>query len=180
MSPIEALMSEHRLIERMIRLMVKEVVVISETGRLDVAFVSATTDFLRTYADRCHHGKEEGILFRELSRKHLQEKDKTAMRGLIEDHIYARKTVTNLKRAADGHASDNLGSIDEASKLIKDLTELYPRHIEKEDKQFFRPSMEYFSAAEQQNMLQEFWDFDEKMIHNVYSKIVEDLEENAH
>lgn len=180
MLPIDALMSEHRLIERMIKLMNAELVVFAETGKLDLNFVSVATDFLRTYADRCHHGKEEGILFRDLVRKNPSEKDKTTMRELIEDHIYARKTVTNLLQTAGKYASGNVESIDEASRLIKDLTEFYPRHIQKEDKHFFYPSMEYFSPTEQQSMLQEFWESDRNLIHEKYAKVIEDLEHSAH
>ena len=59
MLPIGPLMWEHRLIERMIKLMKARLVVMAETEKLDSNFISVTTDFLRTYADRCHHGKEE-------------------------------------------------------------------------------------------------------------------------
>ena len=31
--------------------------------------LSNTIEFLRLYADRCHHGKEEALLFRELEKK---------------------------------------------------------------------------------------------------------------
>jgi hypothetical protein len=36
--------------------------------------------------------------------------------------------------------------------------------------------MEYFSKEEQDNMLQEFWEFDQKMIHEKYTKMMNDLE----
>jgi len=66
MMPIAPLMIEHRLIERMIKVMKNEVNVISATGRARPEFIDAAVDFIRTYADRCHHGKEEDILFRQL------------------------------------------------------------------------------------------------------------------
>jgi hemerythrin-like domain-containing protein len=76
MLPIGPLMWEHRLIERMIKLIKAEYVTIEKTKKLDLNFIVVTTDFLRTYADRCHHGKEEEILFRELARKNLSEIDR--------------------------------------------------------------------------------------------------------
>ena len=89
-------MVEHRLIERMIKLLKAKHVAMAETEKLDLNFVVVTTDFFRTYADRCHHGKEEDILFRELARKNLSEIDKKTMQELIEEHKHARKTVTDL------------------------------------------------------------------------------------
>ena len=180
MLPIGPLMWEHRLIERLIKLMNAELAVIAKTGKLDLSFVAGATDFLRTYADRCHHGKEEDILFRELAHKDLSERDRTTMQELVEEHGFARATVTSLLRTVDRFAAGDVDSVDEASKLLKDLSEFYPRHIEKEDKHFFRPCMKYFTAIEQQSMLQEFWEFDRKMIHEKYGKVIEDMARNPY
>jgi hemerythrin-like domain-containing protein len=60
--------------------------------------------------------------------------------------------------------------------LLKALVEFYPKHIEKEDKHFFTPSMECFSPQEQQAMLNDFWDFDRKIIHDHYAKVLDELE----
>jgi hemerythrin-like domain-containing protein len=56
---------------------------------------------------------------------------------------------------------------------MKELAKFYPQHIEKEDKHFFYPSMEYFTKEEQDRMLNEFWEFDRKMIHEKYTKVVD-------
>jgi hemerythrin-like domain-containing protein len=90
------LMVEHRLIERMIKVLKAKHVTMSETEKLDLNLIVVTADFFRTYADRCHHGKEEDILFRELARKNLSEIDKKTMQELIEEHKHARKTVRDL------------------------------------------------------------------------------------
>ncbi len=38
------------------------------------------------------------------------------------------------------------------------------------------PCMEYFSREEQDRMLQEFWEFDRRLIHEKYISVVEQLE----
>ena len=58
MKPIGPLMWEHRLIEKMLRLFEGEIKRISELNRLDTVFIDTAVDFIRTYADRTHHGKE--------------------------------------------------------------------------------------------------------------------------
>jgi len=45
-------------------------------------------------------------------------------------------------------------------------------HIEKEDKRFFHPIMNYFSRQEMDAMLQEFEEFDRKVIHEKYADLV--------
>jgi hemerythrin-like domain-containing protein len=59
---------------------------------------------------------------------------------------------------------------------LKTLTEFYPRHIEKEDKEFFPSSRTYFTDEEDQAMLVEFWEFDRNMIHEKYKSLVEGFE----
>jgi hemerythrin-like domain-containing protein len=54
--------------------------------------------------------------------------------------------------------------------------DFYPKHIEKEDKVFFPAARAYFSETEDQTMLAEFMDFDQKMIHEKYKSVVEELE----
>lgn len=62
--PIGPLMKKHRLIERMIALMERELFRLKDGKEMDPVFIDVAADFIRTYADRCHHGKEEDILFR--------------------------------------------------------------------------------------------------------------------
>jgi hemerythrin-like domain-containing protein len=65
------LMVEHRLIERMISVIKDALVQIESTHRVDPVFVDTAVDFIRIYADRTHHGKEENILFRDLDKRPL-------------------------------------------------------------------------------------------------------------
>ena len=60
-----ALMREHRLIERMLSAIEAALAEIASTRHVDPEFVDVAVDFIRTYADRTHHGKEEDTLFSE-------------------------------------------------------------------------------------------------------------------
>jgi hypothetical protein len=48
--------------------------------------------------------------------------------------------------------------------------------MEREDKKFFYPSIGYFTQQEQEARLQEFWDFDRKLIHEKYTKVLDEIE----
>ena len=71
---------EHRLIERMISLIKDAKVQIESTHKVDPVFVDTAVDFIRMYADRTHHGKEEDILFRDLSKRPLMVRCKRSER----------------------------------------------------------------------------------------------------
>jgi hemerythrin-like domain-containing protein len=126
-------MKEHRLIELMIENIKKKL-----TGKQaydNPAFAETVVDFFRSYADRCHHGKEEDILFRELSKKQLSEQHGKIMNELIQEHCIARKTVGRLEKAKNERSHTELRLV------LSELIGLYPPHIEKEDKHFFYPVM---------------------------------------
>jgi hemerythrin-like domain-containing protein len=170
------LMIEHRLIERMISLIERVLLQIESTQKVDPSFVDTAVDFIRMYADRTHHGKEEDILFRDLSKQPLSAEDQRVMKELIEEHVFGRQTTRALVQANTRYRNgDQSASADIASNL-RTLVEFYPKHIEKEDKVFFPASMAYFTEEEDQAMLAEFWEFDRKMIHEKYKSVVEELE----
>ena len=94
-------MKEHRLMEKMIEIIRIKIEEIQSTGKVDPLFIDKAVDFIRIYADRTHHGKEEEILFREYGRKNLSGKDAKLMNELIDEHKYGRKTVAGLEEAKE-------------------------------------------------------------------------------
>lgn len=172
MMPAGPLMKEHRLIERMIALMDNEIRRIESGRKADVNFIETAIDFIRIYADRCHHGKEEDILFRELKMKDITEEHERVMNELIREHVWGRETVGKLDEAKRRYHEGG-DSLDEIVELMGKLTEFYPKHIDKEDNRFFLPAMEYFSRQEQDAMLDEMAEFDREMIHDKYGRVVE-------
>jgi hemerythrin-like domain-containing protein len=183
MQPIGPLMIEHRLIERMITLMRSELTRIKdnvevdpEFAFVDPVFIDTAVDFLRTYADRCHHGKEEEIFFAALSQKDLSLEHREALEDLVRDHLWARKTTAALLRAKEDHLLQKQGALEEIMKNLGELVEFYPQHIAKEDKDFFISSMAYFREAERAEMLKAMEDFDRRLIHEKYQGVVEGIE----
>ena len=180
MLPIGPLMMEHRLIERMIAAIRGEVARIRENPVFDASMITIGVDFIRMYANRIHHGKEENILFRELAKKDISEEHRAMMDELIAEHVWARQRVAELVAAVDLAQRDGHDVRDEVVKVLEQIVAFYPKHIKKEDKEFFIPVMDYFSAEEKDAMLSEYRKFDRKMIHKMYSKVVEACEANVY
>lgn len=177
MKPIGPMMREHRLIERMLALMERELKALKAGKDADPVFIETAVDFFRTYADRTHHGKEEEIYFRDLFGKNISEEHRATMNELVREHAFARGEVRALLDSNERHASGEPGAIEEIVGHLERLVGFYPGHIEKEDKHFFFPTQDYFSREEQDAMLREFHDFDARMIHEKYSGLVKSLEE---
>jgi hemerythrin-like domain-containing protein len=181
--PIGPLMIEHRLIERVIGLLDGWTDEAMEEEQIDPLLIDTVVDFIRTYADRTHHGKEEDILFRDLADKPLSQEHRYLMQTLVDEHAYARETVGALVEARARYVQgDRAASAEALSAIVEKLSalaELYPRHIEREDKAFFPAAMRYLDRSEQDAMLEEMWAFDRRMIHEKYRAVVGRLEKES-
>jgi len=176
MLPVGPLMIEHRLIERMIWVIGAELTRIEEKGEVNPEFIDLAVDFIRTYADNCHHGKEEKILFRELKVKPLAPDLKRILNELIEEHRQGREVVAQMVKAKEQYLRGETRAVSRIIDSMRWLVDFYPKHIEKEDRHFFMPCMGYFSPAEKDSILAEEMDFDRNLIHARYKTVVEGAE----
>jgi len=119
--PMKKLVDEHVLIKRWIALIPQLL------ERLDVDFpedreiLFKGIDFIRSYADKFHHAKEEDILF-----KYFDESS-DILRTMLDDHTKGRSHVRALAEAVERR--DKQGIIEHLNAYRELLTE----HIKKED-----------------------------------------------
>jgi len=178
MMPVGPLIKEHRLIERMIRVLKAELETIKKENKTSLLFLDTVIDFIKTYADRCHHGKEEEILFRDLNKENLSDEHRRIMNELIEEHKLGRNNVKKLVEAKGKYIQGDKNVLKDIISNMETLVKFYPKHIEKEDKHFFIPCMDYFLQEERDAMLDEMREFDKKMIHEKYEQVVEGYEKS--
>ncbi len=119
--PLKKLVEEHILIKRWVALIpkvIKNLEVESEEGR---QLILDGVDFIRSYADKYHHAKEEEILF-----KYFDE-DLDILKVMHEDHNQARSHVKAILEALD---RKDKAAIAENFNAYGDLLN---EHIKKED-----------------------------------------------
>ena len=170
------LMMEHRLIERMLSVIKDMLSEIKAKQKVDPVLVDSVIDFIKFYADRTHHGKEEDILFRELDKKKLSAEDRKIMNELIDEHVFGRNITNALADANKRYRNGEKTVLEEITEKFHALVEFYPKHIDKEDNYFFPASRNYFTDEEDRKMLEEFWEFDRKLIHDKYEAMIVKLE----
>lgn len=166
MNPVKLLIHEHVIIHKMIELLS---FLNLNPQKIKFEFLDKITDFLKIYVDRCHHQKEEKVLFQKLKNKNLKTEDLSLMNELIEEHKLGRKLVSDLIEAKN---SKDMHKIKDS--LLK-ITTLYLIHIEKENTRFFYPAFNYFTEKEKDIILQEFFDIDKNIIHEKYLQVIEEL-----
>ncbi len=175
MQPHRLLMAEHQTILHMTTDIGRRVARFRESGQVDLVYVDTSTDFIHSYADRCHHGKEQGILFRDAAKKDLDPKLAQLMDQLTQEHAWARTLTERLVAANQAYREGESGALERVLTALKNIASFYPAHITKEESRFFGPCMEFFTESAQEAMLVEFAEFDRNLIHEKYQRIVEDL-----
>jgi hemerythrin-like domain-containing protein len=168
-------MIEHRFIERMIQIMKVQLEKIQTESKADSSQIERIIRFIKGYADRCHHGKEEEILFRELGRKNISPEHKQTMEELVEDHKLGRKITMSLLEANQKYQQGEVGALSVIAAGLRSLIEFYPKHIQKEDRDFFIPVMGYFSQEEKEAMIREGYESDSQLFHQEHEKLITEL-----
>ena len=176
MMPIGPLMIEHRAIIRMVNALETELKNIERTNQVDAPFLRQAVSFIREFADECHHGKEEDILFSDLRGKDLPEHLARILDELIAEHRTGRATVAELGEAVTQYADGRLDARDKILDSLRAISRFYPAHIAKEDKHFFLPVMQLFSQAERDEMLARGHEYDSQLLHAHYLQIIEGVE----
>ncbi|MEW5895908.1 MAG: hemerythrin domain-containing protein [Candidatus Omnitrophota bacterium] len=170
--PVGLLMKEHRLIEKMVRVIDGKIKEYKGSGRPDGFFINGVVDFFKVYADKNHHGKEEEILFARLENRDITLQHRAIMQNLLRDHVQSRKIVGKIRELNAGIFKNSPQAIDEVIAHLQTLASLYTNHIDVEDNHFFLPVMGYFSKVEQEKMIEDFIDFDRQFVHNHYRDFV--------
>ena len=128
----QVMVEEHQLILRMIAL-VEHNTALLETGNFqDWQFYLDAVDFIRNYADRFHHAKEEDVLFVELIKNGMPEK-RSPIEAMHIEHDQGRVHVRALELASKQALAGEKGWKEIIAEHAKAYAALLRGHIEKED-----------------------------------------------
>ncbi|MHB8764679.1 MAG: hemerythrin domain-containing protein [Deferrisomatales bacterium] len=126
------LTEEHRLILRMIDLLERNTVRL-EQGRFEEwAFFLDAVDFIRSYADRFHHAKEEDILFRELVRNGMPAEN-SPVAAMLLAHDHGRAFVRGMEEATLRARAGDRAAVPQIVENARGYAALLRDHIDKED-----------------------------------------------
>ncbi|RNC71341.1 MAG: cation-binding protein [Desulfuromonadales bacterium] len=128
----QALVEEHRLILRMLALLERNAARTAKGTYTNYRFYEEAVDFIRSYADRFHHAKEEDVLFEALVTNGMP-RENSPVAAMLMEHDRGRAYVRAMEEAARsaraGDTAQNAVIADNAQGYLTMLRE----HIDKED-----------------------------------------------
>lgn len=149
MKAIDILMDEHRVIEQVLNCLEK-LADCCEAGKiLDSASALEAIAFFRNFADRCHHGKEEGHLFPLLeARGFSRQGGPTGV--MLREHEEGRGLLAAMAMAVDQ------GTPHEFVRHARNYVRLLREHIRKEDHCLFPMATGILSGSDAESLAQRF------------------------
>jgi hemerythrin-like domain-containing protein len=153
--PTQVLSNEHRVIEVVLDCLDELAARTRSSNKLDKAAAAQFIDFIKTFADGCHHGKEEKHLFVALEGKGASRESGPVGVMLHEHELgrgFVRQMVSNIDRASDGDKAALLKFIEAAEGYVG----LLRAHIMKEDQILFPLADQLLSNREFEKMTEEF------------------------
>lgn len=181
MRPTEQLKQDHRVIERLLRVLFAASKQMQKGEEVDPQIFRKAIDFVRNFADKCHHGKEEDNLFPAIERQGFPREGGPIGMMLIEHeegraHIRALEGALNKYEAGDRSPQTKIDITGHAIGYAQLLTD----HIQKEDNILYDIADHVIPDAEQKELVERFEHVEEELLghgkHEYYIKLVDELE----
>lgn len=183
MDCIELMVEEHKAAKRMLVVMRKYCYKILKNEEVDYEDFFIIIDFIRTYVDSHHHGKEENLLFNQMVDKLGAIGDKLIRQGMLVEHDLGRLHMYELELAVNKVIKgDNEAKLDVIANAIS-YTHLLNRHIDKEDAVVYKYAKNNLDQETMDRINKECREFEEnaekEKTQQKYFRILEEMESRA-
>lgn len=181
MDGIVLMIEEHKNIKRMLKVIRKVCLNVMNGEEIDYADFENMIDFVRNYADKHHHEKEEKILFNRMVDEIGGAAEKLVKFGMLVEHDFGRLYINELEESlAKVKAGDDEAKLDVIANAMA-YTHLLSRHIDKEDDVAYPFARRELCKETLNKVNIECHDFEEERIklgvQNKYIQILKLLEE---
>ncbi len=164
------MIGEHKIILEVVASLKKSASIMDQGEKLPPELIKDILDVIVNFADRCHHGKEENVLFPLLKKKPVN--DKMMVDILLKEHEQARAYVKMMKSSMR----------EEVLRGANGYTELLIKHIFKENK-FFKECDALLSDKERESLLVGFEQIERDVMgegrHEFYHKKADEIAKKA-
>lgn len=149
----DVLIDEHRGIERMLDVVDRAAAAVERGNPVPPnLFVDAAT-FFSSFADRCHHGKEEKHLFPALERRGVANAG-GPIGQMLQEHDQGRAYIRLMREEGEKYAAGALQDPDLLVDAVRGYVNLLRQHILKEDRILFRLSDQLLTPTDQRELLE--------------------------
>lgn len=136
MRPTDELVQEHAAISTMLDVLDSACERLDSGEDVDTRDLDRMLEFLKVFADGCHHRKEEGFLFPELEKVGIG-RERGPVGVMLAEHDLGRKYIKGMTQALEGMKSGDGRQVPSFTQNARAYIHLLRAHIEKENNVLF-------------------------------------------
>ncbi len=180
MKATDELKHEHDAILLMLEIMDRAAARLEAGQDVPVADLEAMVDFLKTFADGCHHAKEEGYLFPAMEKAGVP-REHGPIGVMLSEHEIGRSYISKITEAIAAIRSGSNGFESHFAKNARGYGNLLRMHIQKENMILFAIADQRLSAADDESIVAGFEKIENEKVgagkHEAYHALLRRLKD---
>jgi hemerythrin-like domain-containing protein len=182
MQATDILMSEHRVIERVIASLEAQAAKLAAGQAVRPGFFLDAASFIKGFADGCHHRKEEGVLFEAMVAAGLP-KQVGPVGVMLSEHEQGRAFTRGMRTEAERLAAGDASAAATVISNARGYAALLRQHIQKEDGILFPMADQVIPVNQHADVVAGFEHVEHEEtgegVHEKYLALAEALEQEA-
>lgn len=180
MTPTQLLVAEHEVIMRMLEVLMRVAKKLEAGESVEPDHLDKIVDFIRTFADTCHHGKEEDLLFKAMVDTGFpQEGGPIAV--MVSEHDQGRGYVREMAEAAADYRKGSAQAGERFARNAQNYVNLLSQHIDKENNILYPMADRLLPKEKQEELIVLFEKVETEKIgpgaHEQYHNLVHQFEQ---
>ncbi|NOX88025.1 MAG: hemerythrin [Calditrichaeota bacterium] len=176
----DILVHEHDIILRMINVINNAMQRLNSGEKIETGDLRQMVDFIRNFADHCHHAKEEDVLFKRMNEKGFPVQG-GPIQVMLMEHDEGRRYVQNFEKAIDEYEKGNQDAVKQIIENAGGYAMLLTEHIQKENNILYPMGNRIFDENDQKNLIEAFENVEKNIVgegvHEKYERMVETMEQ---
>ncbi|HXW68156.1 MAG TPA: hemerythrin domain-containing protein [Dissulfurispiraceae bacterium] len=179
MKPTDELKQEHEAIKLMLKILEITSQMLDAGQKVDTTDLEETLEFIRVFADKCHHHKEEDLLFPDLQKVGVP-KEQGPIGVMLMEHASCRNYVRGM---AEGIEKYKIGDIDAYKQITanaRNYIKLLSEHIYKENNILYPMADARLSENDQETLHDGFSRVEEEVVgkgkHEEFHRLLDKLQ----
>ena len=148
--------------------------------KVDPEHLEPIVEFFRVFADKCHHGKEEDLLFPEMEKAGVP-KEMGPIGVMLAEHQQGRGFIRGMAEALDRQKKEDPKALPAFAENARNYIALLTQHIKKEDNVLFPMGEKVLSREVQKELVEGFEKIEVERIgegtHEEFHKLLHHLQE---
>ncbi|HEX2953545.1 MAG TPA: hemerythrin domain-containing protein [Bacillota bacterium] len=178
MGVTNVLLSEHEVILTMLGVLEEIAERLEKEESIDLHDLDRSVEFVKEFADRCHHGKEEDILFPAMEEAGVP-KEGGPIGVMLNEHDLGRNFIRGLTEAAHRYQNGDQEARQDIIRNIHGYVDLLSRHIAKENQVLFQMTDQVLTDSHQEKLEQKFKAVQQASIgadkYRIFRRLAEEL-----